>query len=285
MQKVLITGSEGFIGKRLQSFLRSEQDCEVWTLDTEDSTGNHFACPVQDFDRFDEFDTIYHLAAVTDRSLSKSKLWDVNVEGTRNVCKHVGGGQKVVFTSSAYIYNQDKKGVKKEGEREEPENYYGLTKLISEKLISYFARENGFEYSLFRLFFVYGPSQPEGFLIPDLVSRAATEDLEVNQPQSYLSLAYIEDVIEILTDSQVQGGPFNICEGCYSMETIYDTVARLMGVDVEVADEASANRTYLCGDNTKISDYKESWTALEEGVAEVILKKTNNPFKDNERVA
>lgn len=264
MDKVLITGGKGFLGENLKEELGSLQAKDVWTLDVKGEGDKHFNIPVQDFEKFDEFDEIYHLAAVTDIGVcekNKSKAWKVNVEGTRNIVSQLEGDQELIYSSTSHIYNDQIASMKIESTREKPSDFYGLTKKVSEDLIRNYSSSKGFGYNILRIFTLYGEDQPRGFLIPDVVDKMKdSRDVEVIDQHSKLSLSCVEDVIEVMS-MDIDNGTYNLCEGCYTVGEIYEIIADEIGSgSLKFSDEPGGK--FLCGDNSKISKYKGGWVDL-----------------------
>ena len=92
-----------------------------------------------------------------------------NVLGTTNVLLSFGmygrgKNKKFIFSSTGgAIYGEPKKIPADESEERAPLSPYGLSKLLGEELIKFYARQYGFSYLIFRYPNVYGPRQnPKG---------------------------------------------------------------------------------------------------------------------------
>lgn len=99
-----------------------------------------------------------------------------NVLGTTNVLVAFGKygrgpskkggrpGRKFIFSSTGgAIYGEPKKIPADESEEKTPLSPYGLSKMLGEELIKFYARQYGFSYLIFRYPNVYGPRQnPKG---------------------------------------------------------------------------------------------------------------------------
>jgi nucleoside-diphosphate-sugar epimerase len=87
MKKVLITGSEGYIGKHLIQMLGNKYD--IYKLDLKDPTTS---LDIRTVNWDLEFDTIVHLAALVNVSRSTKypeNYFDTNVNGTRHLLKNL----------------------------------------------------------------------------------------------------------------------------------------------------------------------------------------------------
>lgn len=97
--RILVTGSEGFIGKRLVARLRSHGTDEVHGLDLK--TGRDVLTdPLAD-----DYDRVFHLAAQTDAQTEDVEHDALtNVIGTLRILKRYGS--RVVFASSSLVNYQ-----------------------------------------------------------------------------------------------------------------------------------------------------------------------------------
>jgi UDP-glucose 4-epimerase len=84
-----------------------------------------------------------------------------NVEGVRVLleCVRDFGVKHFIFSSSAAVYGENKKGVCIETDETKPINPYGESKLACEKLIYWTARAHDFNYLIFRYFNVAGADE------------------------------------------------------------------------------------------------------------------------------
>jgi len=266
--KVLVTGSRGFIGQKLVERLNSEK-VEVWTLDTSGEGKNHIREDVAKFQGYHKFDIIYHLAAISNPRKceeKKSKAWMVNVNGTKNILDQITEDQKIVFTSSAHVYGKNTYHNKEESSHRNPDNFYGLTKKVSEDLIRYICEEEEIDYTIFRLFNVYGPNQPKGFLVPDVEKKVKEQDqVAVIDSEAKISPIFIEDVLDVLS-SDLPNGTYNVCNECLKISEIYEAICSKYDAVSKLDPDGVGGASVLCGDNSKISLYKDNWVEFEEGI-------------------
>ena len=164
MMKVLITGSEGVIGKYVTKKLKEKH--QVIGLDVE--VGADVLCDIRDTDIVSKVieyynpDVIVHLAALAEPAESFSTIRDdimINLLGTVNILRAMKENMRIIFSSSCAVYGNAFKGVEpvKETEKCEPVSPYGMDKLASEGFIKLYWREKGIHYTIFRLGNVYSP--------------------------------------------------------------------------------------------------------------------------------
>lgn len=66
----------------------------------------------------------------------KSICYNVNVNGMKNICKYVKKTNAIlIHISSDYVYGGKQKNLIYENQPPDPQNYYGYTKLLSERII------------------------------------------------------------------------------------------------------------------------------------------------------
>lgn len=178
--KVLITGAQGFIGKNLCLHLTERKDVEVvaFTRDnqTEDLPG-----------LLDDVDFVFHLAGIN-RPQDPREFISGNADLTQSLCQAIAeranaGKIRVVYTSSIQAGN---------------DNPYGRSKLAAENALLELQRQHGTAVHVFRLPNVFGK-----WCRPNYNSAVATFchniarelPIQVNDPASPLTLAYVDDVI------------------------------------------------------------------------------------------
>jgi nucleoside-diphosphate-sugar epimerase len=129
--KVLVTGSKGFVGKKLVTELRN-QNYSVKEFDI--TNGKDILNSKHLKDALEGTDIVFHLAAVIENE--NKKLWDINVEGTKKIIKESkkAGIKKFVFLSSTAVYGFTKKLVNEKSELN-PKTIYEKSKAEGEKIV------------------------------------------------------------------------------------------------------------------------------------------------------
>jgi UDP-2-acetamido-2,6-beta-L-arabino-hexul-4-ose reductase len=178
MKTVLVTGSEGFIGKNLVERLKREKDLRLLCYD--------IGVPEQKLGEYlDAADVVFHLAGVN-RPPDPADHEKVNAGLTAAVVDHLlASGRKplVVLTSSTQA---------------ELDNPYGLSKRKAEETLTDFARASGAPVRIFRLPGVFGK-----WCRPNYNSVVATFchniahglPITVSDPTKELRLVYVDDVV------------------------------------------------------------------------------------------
>jgi UDP-glucose 4-epimerase len=153
MKKVLVTGSEGYIGKHLIKMLGNNYD--VYKLDLVDPSN-----PIDIRKNIDlnlEFDTVVHLAALVNVSRSTKfplEYHDTNVNGTVNCLKDLQY-KNFVFASTGSAVGMA--------------SPYAISKKMAELIVENHCVENNKDFTMFRFYNVTGvdgfpPTNPDGLM-------------------------------------------------------------------------------------------------------------------------
>lgn len=234
--KVLVTGADGFIGKRLVRKLRLDgQTVITHCLDNGEIT---------DFCLNDiSVDWVVHLAARTYVPQSWEEPYEfyrVNVLGTANIleyCRRTGSG--ITFLST-YVYGLPEKVPISENHPIAPNTPYNHSKVLAESLVEFYNNKFQIDCVILRPFNIYGAGQNNQFLIPLILQQLIDETIEkvivqdLSPRRDYL---YIDDLIDaiVLTIERKGFAIYNIGSGLsYSVEEI-----------IKIAMKASAiNKPY-----------------------------------------
>jgi UDP-glucose 4-epimerase len=169
---------------------------------------------------------------------------DVNVRGLINVLESAvaHGAKKVVFASSAATYGTPKYLPIDEKHSQLPESPYGITKMVAEHYLRYYAAAKGLKYTAFRYGNVYGPRQdPNGeagviaiFCGRILQGESIRVDWDGEQQKDFV---YVGDIARANLIALTHGTDeiFNIGTGIgTSVNALHRSIATVVGRDVKV---------------------------------------------------
>lgn len=240
--KIIISGSEGFLGKRLRNeLIKKNADVEVVGLDI---VNGYDLCKIETLDDIPSFDLFIHLAAlsyVPDSFKYPKRFYDVNINGTLNaleLCrKH---NAKMIFISS-YVYGNPEYLPIDENHPLKAFNPYAQSKIIGEKLCEGYYRDFGVGCTILRPFNIYGEGQNGSFLLPSIINqiKLGEKEIKLMDPNPRRDFIHIHDVVraivmsvESLHKSEPKLNQYNIAFGkSYSVREITELI---LSIDTEL---------------------------------------------------
>lgn len=183
MQKVLVTGGSGFIGKEIvkqllqQGFAVNILDSSKLDIEGVQLFRGSVLEPELISKAMSGCDYVIHLAAIL--GVSKSayepvECLDVNILGTRNVlkCAVIHQIKKVLFPSSSEVYGEPLKVPITEDSLLQPKSEYGVSKSVGEEYLKAFKKQHGLNYTIVRFFNVYGEEQRHSWVMAKFINDA-----------------------------------------------------------------------------------------------------------------
>tara|TARA_B110000003_G_C16640978_1_gene530182 strand:- start:2072 stop:2980 length:909 start_codon:yes stop_codon:yes gene_type:complete len=209
--KVLITGSDGFIGKALCSYL-SINNCVVHGISLNKSDNKfidkEFICDVTDFITLknkikDDYEYVFHLAAIADINYSLvNPLEDINVNflGTVNLMEHFRNSKKIksfcVFSTVSVLSSENKLPLNEEAFCK-PSTPYGTSKMCCEIYAKLYLNLYNLPIKIIRPFNIYGPNK-KSLVVYDFIfqARTANSDFKIKGDGKQIrDFLYIDDAV------------------------------------------------------------------------------------------
>jgi len=147
-----------------------------------------------------------------------------------------------------------------ESNYENPNNFYGLTKLMYKKYSELFCFQNNIDWMWIRPCFIYGPNDVKTRLIPSIIQKCLkNENIELDECDKTIDYLYIDDFVYILNKliEKNASGVHNICSGNqYYLRNVIDLIVKLTNSNSKIIYNKFLNRTtnnnVICGNNEKI---------------------------------
>lgn len=290
--KVLVCGGAGYIGSACAEYLL-DRDHEVVVFDSlvtghEDAVDERadFVCgDLADREliirlcREEKFDAIMHFAAfslVGESMQDPSKYFRNNLANGINLADAAvaGGVKTIVFSSTAATFGQPERVPIAEGDRQEPINPYGESKLCFEKVLKWYNRIHGIKYAALRYFNAAGATEkfgedhrPESHLIPLILQVAAGkrdkimvygDDYDTPDGTCVRDYIHILDLAQahLLALDAPESGHYNLGTGNgLSVKEIIEAARQVTGqpIPVEIAPRRPGDPAKLiaCSDRAK----------------------------------
>jgi Nucleoside-diphosphate-sugar epimerases len=300
--RILITGGAGFIGSNLAKELQSTYPkAKIWVLDSFSSghfknllgfKGEVITADLSEpslwewLKRNFHFDVVFHQGAITDTTLmDQFRMLRVNADSMRFILDAVLAWKaKLVYASSASVYGNSPSPMR-EGEGEVPENPYGFSKLMMDRIALNFMEENPhIKVVGLRYFNVYGPGESYKGKTASMVYQLYTQMKEGKRPRLFKwgeqkrDFVYIKDVIRanLLAMERDVSGIFNIATGvARSFNEIVSILNQLLGTNLEpdyFDCPYDFYQNYTQADITKVRELLgyEPQYSLEEGIKDYL---------------
>jgi UDP-glucose 4-epimerase len=229
----LVTGSEGFVGKRLVSTLR-ENGANVVEIDAKKGVDLTQWKQLNDcMKNVPPPDVIFHLAAIVfiPYSFQHPRItYNTNLMGTLNMLEiaRMMDVKKFVFASS-YVYGTPKYLPIDENHPLQAISPYNRSKILGEELCRGYYEDYSVACIILRPFNIYGNGQNKQFLIPQIIDQLPSKKIVLQNPTPKRDYVHIDDVIsayiKAATHDFVGFEIFNIGTGSsYSVKEIVDKV-------------------------------------------------------------
>ena len=308
-KKILVTGSEGFIGSHLvetllkcgcrvrafvyynafntwgwlDSFDKKKLDrIDIFTGDVRDPNGTRKA--------MSGIDIVFHLAALIGIPFSyhsPDSYVDTNIKGTLNILQAAMGlkVQKVLTTSTSEVYGTAKEIPIRENHPLQGQSPYSASKIGADKIAESFFKSFNLPLTIVRPFNTYGPRQSARAVIPAIITQAlkGKKKIKLGSLSPIRDFSYVKDVCEgflaIASSDSTVGREINIASGEeISIGELANKIIRKINSETKVVLDKQRVRPKdsevmrLLGSNEKIkelSGWKPKYS-LDRGLDETI---------------
>ena len=246
MNKIIVTGANGFIGRNLAPQL-CNAGYKVFSVDiesgdvTEDST----------WLKFPQAEVVIHLAGKTfvpDSWAEPAAFIKCNLLGTVAALNYCIKHHARLILLSSYMYGNPEVLPIPETAPLVANNPYALSKKLAEETCQFYSDcFVDINITILRPFNVYGPEQPENFLIPSIIHQVNTgQIIQVKDLEPKRDYVYVGDVVQAII--KAVHGPqrfnvFNIGSGTsYSVGELIKIIQSLKGTNLSVQSSSERRK-------------------------------------------
>lgn len=243
--KILITGAKGQLGYKIKELLA----CEHKSILTDRAEMD-----IADLKTVESViletrpDFVIHTAAYTKVDQAEAEVdlcRKINIVGTKNiawVCQKIGAS--LIYISTDYVFDGQKKSPYLESDKANPLNVYGQTKFEGEKIVATFVKN----YYIIRTAWLFGESDPENprpNFVQTMLQLASEKSVLKVVSDQIGSPTYTKDLTEAISQILIQkpvAGIYHFSgEGECSWYDFAKEIFRLKSIDINLQPIASAD--------------------------------------------
>ena len=251
MKNVIITGSNGLLGQKLVKLLRSKKDFKIFALSRgedrmiDQTNYSYYNIDLTHKEKLTRLidkikpDILIHTAAMTNVDaceLDNDKCDIINVDVVKTIVELCSVHKcHLIHLSTDFIFDGEKETFYSEEDKPNPVNYYGFSKLKSEKII----QESEIKFTILRTILVYGMvDRNDRSNIVLWVKKSLEEKKNINVvTDQYRMPTFADDLAEscLLAIEHNAFGIFNVSSN--QLLSIYDIaieVAKIFQLDTSL---------------------------------------------------
>jgi len=295
MEKVLVTGSDGFIASHVVDEL-DKRGYEVIPFDIYSNPDQDIRNPKMVDTYMSLADYCLHLAAnpyIPYGYSHPNEFFEVNANGTQNVLNAARKtGTRIVYTSTSEVYGtaEDPNLPMNENHRINPQSTYAVAKYAGDGLCTTYHKEHRIDVTTVRMFNNYGPRETWRYVIPEIIEQLSRSPaLSLGNIYAERDFTYVTDgaraLVDVMESDRLNGEVVNCGTGVtWSVEEIASLLGDLFYPDSEIVIKVDESRLRPWDVDRLICDARKlkratGWkpkVGFKEG-----LEKTVDWFRDN----
>ncbi|MGV8124318.1 MAG: NAD-dependent epimerase/dehydratase family protein [Candidatus Xenobiia bacterium LiM19] len=280
MSNILVTGSQGFIGRALTARLKNSG---FRVLEFNTSEGNIAQQGSLNLYIDEPINHTFHLSAKTfipDSWESPIDFFHTNVIGTSCILDFCKTKKSPLTYISTYVYGNPERLPQAEEDPVSINNPYTLSKYLAEQICQFYASNFDMKITVFRPFNVYGIGQSQKFLIPEILHQAMHENaIKVKDLSPRRDYIYLEDLIDALLCTINPASKFalyNIGSGrSLSVKEVAETILDVLNMKKQIISENKERKNEVIDTVADISRARKElgWNphhSFRDGIAKII---------------
>ncbi|MFY7670057.1 NAD-dependent epimerase/dehydratase family protein [Tenacibaculum sp. MEBiC06402] len=231
MDKVLITGSTGFLGKDIVKFIREKTDCTFTSVGRSKENDIIIDLSKARPKISQVYDVVIHAAGkahlIPKTDIEKEEFFNVNYLGTKNLLKGLENNMPdtFIFISTVSVYGVDFGEMIDESFPLNGTSPYALSKIKAEREVSNFCRNNNVNCVILRLPLVAGENPP-GNLGAMIKAIKKGYYFRIGKGQARKSIVSAQDIAQFIPHLYGKNGIYNLTDTLHpTFKEIEDYIA------------------------------------------------------------
>ena len=283
--KILITGSDGFIGSHLsEKLVKKGHHVRAFVYyNAFNSYGWIDTLPKKVRDKLEVFsgdirdenlvrkaaigcDIIIHLAALIGipySYISPQSYYETNVKGTLNILQTAKDLRikKVIHTSTSEVYGTAKRIPIDENHPVDGQSPYSASKIAADQMAISFYKSFGLPLSIIRPFNTYGPRQSARAIIPTIILQllSGKKEIALGSTGTTRDFSYIDDTVDAFVNSiaakNIEGEIINLGSGTEtSIKDLVEIISTQMNIKCKIVKDKKRIRPLKSEVNRLLSE-------------------------------
>lgn len=232
--KVLFTGSSGFLGTNLKPLLSQKFDIKTLGLSNEGDYNVNIANTIPILN--ESFDVVLHAAGkahiVPSTEEEEKSFFDINYQGTVNLCRGLektGIPKSFIFVSTVAVYGLEVGENITEDYPLTGDNPYALSKIQAEQFLTEWCVRHNVVLGIIRPSLIAGPNPP-GNLGAMIKGITTGKYLSIAGGKAKKSVLMVQDIARLLPALIEKGGTYNVCDDTHpTFRELEDLITQQLG--------------------------------------------------------
>lgn len=258
MDSIFVTGSSGFIGRKIIEKLPKSE-----VLTDSNNSKRIDLQNIKEVLNIDSADIVIHLGGKTPKKeLKWSDYFSNNISGTLNVLEYCikKKVKKLIYVSS-YVYGNPKYCPIDENHPVNPHNAYSESKYLGERLCKFYCDRTELNLTILRPFNIFGESMNEGFLLTNLTNAVKTDKkITIVNKNSKRDFLYIDDFVDLILKIKNYNCKFEIFNVGTGITFSFNDIIK----KIEYITSKKLNLDYVEDDKTFMGDIQADISKIKE---------------------
>jgi UDP-glucose 4-epimerase len=276
MNSILVTGSSGFIGRKVLEKLP-----KLGVITDYDNSIRIDLQNINEVMKINSADIVIHLAGKTPKKeLKWNNYFNNNISSTLNILEYciIKNVKKLIYVSN-YIYGNPKYSPIDEIHPINPHNSYSESKYLGERLCKFYCDKMNINLIILRPFNIYGESMNKNFLLSNLINSIKTDQkMTIVNKDSRRDFLHVDDFVDLILkikDYNCKFEIFNVGTGIsFSFNEIIEKIEKITSkkLNLEYLEDKKIFMDDIKADISKIKE-KLDWkprVGIDEGLKRML---------------